>query len=697
MAEGMDVAILDDDVQDDENVNVDFDGFENQNDGEIVDDGEWETTNKRKRKVSAENDQSTKRREVESELGTENVLSDTDLNDSIPSNQNILMNRGRSLGFTVTKTMKAIDGLTVIISPTGENSKSFTTNPVGLAQGLRNSPFESLVNPEIRVNRRANVVAFELKDADKNKIEALLQISKVGKWSVECYQPKNKRHPNRTCGVIRGVALSTELDELKEMMIMDNQCKILSVSRLPTFRSGSRANSLAIRIDFEETVLPSELKIGYMRYKVVPYESPPLRCYNCQRLGHKAENCTAQERCLLCAEPHNKNNCNKMEKDFKCANCNGNHPASSKKCEAIQNASKIQKLISQGHSFKQAKDLVMSQPTNHTSHMPIYSQNERVKTNITREHQLPIAANQLNTVIVEADVENTQGSYFPITQSRPLYSQIVRNDSYYAGESFFDTQTQTVTVTNTEREDTASRSRNLGGAQQDNTVNVDEGQILKIFSEKIMPSIINTITECLEKAVNKIYENVSKLFLEVIGSKINAESTLQRKLLLLNMIRNTLGAEVSNPILNEMNIEREKDQRNKTKKLAKNQSQRNQCLSDADSDPESEGEQMADHAPSSAQTKKDHKNKVKKSTKNQSQRNQCLSDSDSDTESEEEQIADQAPTTALSSRIPRSTNVSTQSHNSKKNNSDKRQRRNSPYNTRNITTREKKIHASKKQ
>ena len=183
-------------------------------------------------------------------MDQENQPLDPISDDGIPSNQNNFKNDSRSLGYTVTRTMKAVDGLTVIICPNGENSKSFTTNPVGLAQGIKSSLFGSLVDPEIRVNRRANVVAFELKDVDKNKIEALLLISKVGKWNVECYQPRKKSSAKRTCGVIRGVALSAELEELKEMIMVDNQYKILGLNRLPTFKSGKKTDSTAIYLSF---------------------------------------------------------------------------------------------------------------------------------------------------------------------------------------------------------------------------------------------------------------------------------------------------------------------------------------------------------------------------------------------------------------------------------------------------------------
>jgi hypothetical protein len=59
------------------------------------------------------------------------------------------------------------------------------------------------------------------------------------------------------------------------------------------------------------------------------------QCFNCQEIGdHFSASCTGQLKCVLCAGPHRKQNCDKPKEQYKCANCSKNHAAWSPECEA---------------------------------------------------------------------------------------------------------------------------------------------------------------------------------------------------------------------------------------------------------------------------------------------------------------------------------------------------------------------------
>ena len=47
---------------------------------------------------------------------------------------------------------------------------------------------------------------------------------------------------------------------------------------------------------------PSEVRIGYLLYKIRPYIPKPLRCFKCNRFGHVAYHCKIKERCSKCGE-----------------------------------------------------------------------------------------------------------------------------------------------------------------------------------------------------------------------------------------------------------------------------------------------------------------------------------------------------------------------------------------------------------
>lgn len=76
-----------------------------------------------------------------------------------------------------------------------------------------------------------------------------------------------------------------------------------------------------------------------MKVKVRQYIPNPMRCKNCQLLGHTAKHCTRSQACVKCnLPPHAPSDCSRIS----CANCFGEHSASSLDCP----------------KFKQSKDIL---------------------------------------------------------------------------------------------------------------------------------------------------------------------------------------------------------------------------------------------------------------------------------------------------------------------------------------------------
>ena len=81
---------------------------------------------------------------------------------------------------------------------------------------------------------------------------------------------------------------------------------------------------------FDMHKIPIKIKIGYQKINVEPYISNPLRRYKRQRCGHHQDQCIQPPACGRCRHYDIHNNC---QKDYKYANCQGNHGAGSRDCE----------------------------------------------------------------------------------------------------------------------------------------------------------------------------------------------------------------------------------------------------------------------------------------------------------------------------------------------------------------------------
>ena len=59
-------------------------------------------------------------------------------------------------------------------------------------------------------------------------------------------------------------------------------------------------------------------------FRVEEFKTTPsiLQCYKCQGFGHKAHNCTKNQKGVVCGGSHSHKNCQNIEKrNPKCANC----------------------------------------------------------------------------------------------------------------------------------------------------------------------------------------------------------------------------------------------------------------------------------------------------------------------------------------------------------------------------------------
>lgn len=284
--------------------------------------------------VPVQNQLGRKRRERETNGSSESIASKakrpTTLSNrvtikSVPNPNNL-----QNLKFPTNATLQSSGrGFTILIKPQGPNAISFLKDPIGLAQGIKNSLFGAVKDLEVRPNPRRQLIALQSPSFTDENIANYLDVSMIGKWAVRCYQPGSDV---RVHGVIGPVDPNVDVRDVVELASAGDFV-ISDIVRLTRFRNGNREPSATLKVTFQGQALPKKLKIGYVSYSVRPFVAPPMRCYRCQRLGHLAEGCNSPRRCLLCAGPHEHSVCTSVEK--LCANCGGSHQANSLECPYI--------------------------------------------------------------------------------------------------------------------------------------------------------------------------------------------------------------------------------------------------------------------------------------------------------------------------------------------------------------------------
>lgn len=114
---------------------------------------------------------------------------------------------------------------------------------------------------------------------------------------------------------------------------------VRNVKRCMYGKGRQRKKSLSVMLEFAENHLPSEIQIPYSNelktFPVERYIHPPLRCFNCQRLGHTKAKCKHKQRCSKCGEEdHGYDEC--LSNVFKCCNCGKDHSAAYGGCLAYR-------------------------------------------------------------------------------------------------------------------------------------------------------------------------------------------------------------------------------------------------------------------------------------------------------------------------------------------------------------------------
>lgn len=165
-------------------------------------------------------------------------------------------------------------------------------------------------------NTREGIRVFTKEAEDFGKLRDLLNGKEVQMHTCSLKQEKTLKV------VLRGIPKEIQPEEVEEDL-KDMGFPVLGTKRMKRFKE----DLPMVLVDLEKND----------ERKAEPKRKPTVssQCYRCQLYGHVQYKCTAQYKCMRCAENHPTFECSKKGKRFTptCANCGGEHHAASKECE----------------------------------------------------------------------------------------------------------------------------------------------------------------------------------------------------------------------------------------------------------------------------------------------------------------------------------------------------------------------------
>ena len=162
--------------------------------------------------------------------------------------------------------------------------------------------------------------------------------------------------------VFKGVSSNSSINEFKELLDF-KKINHAEAERMKPKRTGKDLQFIKIKSDNPkqaEALLSGRLvcwKTGII-FRVEEFKTTPSipQCFKCQGFGHKALNCTKNQKCIVCGEPHSHKNCrNKAKRKPKCANYRGPHVANYRGCLAYKDQAFRQHVVQKQVSYDYIK------------------------------------------------------------------------------------------------------------------------------------------------------------------------------------------------------------------------------------------------------------------------------------------------------------------------------------------------------
>jgi hypothetical protein len=236
----------------------------------------------------------------------------------------------------------------LVMSPLNEGQSLAKLSPFAVAKGMKG-------------------LAGELKD---------VKVLQSGKILIECSRKQHsdnllrcklfvnipvKVSPHQTLNFCKGVVRSRDLRNCSEAEMLENlkDQGVVEVKRIHITKNSNKILTNTFILKFNVSVLPANIRAGFIRVPVEPFVPNPLRCYNCQSFGHHKDKCKkSQVRARCGQEGHDFSSCGNP---VQCVNCKGDHCAYSRECAKWKQEREIQSVkVMDRISFRDAKRKVLA-------------------------------------------------------------------------------------------------------------------------------------------------------------------------------------------------------------------------------------------------------------------------------------------------------------------------------------------------
>ncbi|XP_054729389.1 protein PF3D7_1417600-like [Anastrepha obliqua] len=155
----------------------------------------------------------------------------------------------------------------------------------------------------------------------------------------------------------KGTIFDLNLANTEEQEILEGLKSqgVVAVYKFTKICNGEKVPTGRIVLTFNLYKVPHDIDIAWYSVRVEEYFPTPMRCRNCQLLGHTIKRCNNNPTCENCnMPPHNPELCQRTM----CANCLGSHSASDKYCPLYLQQKEILKIKTQNKcNYKEAKRL----------------------------------------------------------------------------------------------------------------------------------------------------------------------------------------------------------------------------------------------------------------------------------------------------------------------------------------------------